>query len=177
MDNSFNLDEAIRKVPDFPKTGILFYDITGIVSDPKAFSYCIDRMIDLYKQRNIEAVAAIDSRGFLFAAPFAYKMGLPLILVRKKGKLPGETYKQKYLLEYGEDSVEIKKDDLKEQRKILVVDDLIATGGTLKATIDIIESTGSEVAGLFAVIGLPFLNYNKILKNYKIDTLIEYYGE
>jgi adenine phosphoribosyltransferase len=174
---SFNLDATIRKVPDFPKPGILFYDITGIVSNPEAFDYCIGRMIKLYSDKNIEAVAAIDSRGFLFAAPFAHKLGLPIVLVRKKGKLPGETYKQSYMLEYGEDAIEIKKDDLDQHRRILIVDDLIATGGTLKATIDIIESAGSTVAGVFSVIGLPFLNYQKTLKNVPVNTLIEYHGE
>ncbi|MFP4384169.1 MAG: adenine phosphoribosyltransferase [Spirochaetia bacterium] len=174
---SFNLDATIRKVADFPKPGILFYDITGIVSNPEAFAYCIDRMLGLYSDKNIEAVAAIDSRGFLFAAPFAHKLGLPIILVRKNGKLPGETYKQSYMLEYGEDAIEIKKDDLDQKRRILVVDDLIATGGTLKATIDIIESAGSSVAGVFAVIGLPFLNYQKTLKDVPVNTLIEYHGE
>jgi adenine phosphoribosyltransferase len=112
MAELFNLDEAIRKVPDFPKKGILFYDITSVLTDPEAFRYCLDSMVKLYKGEDLGAVAAIESRGFLFAAPLCDRLGLPLILVRKKGKLPGKTRSKKYQLEYGEAEIEIHAADI-----------------------------------------------------------------
>lgn len=177
MTNDFALDNAIRKVKDFPKPGILFYDITGILTNPEAFKYCIDKMVEIYKDKKIDAVAAVESRGFVFAAPFAEKLGIPLILIRKKGKLPGETYSCKYALEYGFAEIEIQKSDVKKGQKILVVDDLIATGGTLKAAQNIIEQAGAEVQGFFGIVGLPFLNYLKVLDNIPVKTLIEYKNE
>lgn len=145
------LDKAIRRIPDFPKPGILFYDITGILVNPEAFSLCIQKMVDIYKDAQIDAVAGIESRGFIFAAPFAQQMGIPLVLIRKKGKLPGETYSCKYSLEYGTAEVEAHKADIKKGQRILVIDDLIATGGTLKAAKNIIEQGGAEVANFSAL--------------------------
>jgi adenine phosphoribosyltransferase len=172
-----DLDAAIRKVPDFPRPGVLFYDITGILAEPKAFSYCIDEMVQRYEDAPIDAVVAIESRGFLFAAPFALRLRLPLILARKKGKLPGETVSRAFTLEYGQDTLEIKRVDLREKRRMLIVDDLIATGGTIAAAAEIIRETGSTVAGVFSVIGLPFLNYRKLLGTVPVSTLIDYHGE
>lgn len=177
MSKQVDLDKAIRKVKDFPKPGILFYDITGITSNPDAFMYCIDEMERIYKDKHITAVASIEARGFLFAAPFALRMGIPLILVRKKGKLPGETYEKKFSLEYGEDVIQIHKSDIKEGDNILIMDDLIATGGTVKAAAGIIEEAKATVAGIFCVIGLPFLPYKDELTGYEITTLIEYDSE
>ncbi|MCA1949911.1 adenine phosphoribosyltransferase [Gracilinema caldarium] len=177
MDTTFDLDAAIRKVPDFPKKGILFYDITSILANPKAFAYCLDAMEDLYRNESIDAVAAIESRGFVFAAPFADRLGIPLILIRKKGKLPGKTISKKYQLEYGEAEIEVHPDDVPVGKRVLVVDDLIATGGTLRAATDLIAAAGAEVAGLFGVVGLPFLNYRALLGSIPIKTLIEYHGE
>lgn len=177
MSEVMDLDRIIRKVPDFPKPGVLFYDITGVLMDPAAFAYCIDRAEEQYRDRRIDAFAAIDARGFVFAAPLAYKLGKPLILVRKNGKLPGETYRKEFDLEYGQDIVEVHKEDIRPGQGIVIVDDLIATGGTLRATADIITEAGAEVVGIFAVIGLPFLNYQRLLGSYEVHTLIDYQGE
>ncbi|HPG87118.1 MAG TPA: adenine phosphoribosyltransferase [Spirochaetales bacterium] len=177
MSAGFNLDDAIRKVPDFPKPGILFYDITSVLAEPDAFRYCVDAMVKLYKGADLDAVAAIESRGFLFAAPLADRLGIPLILVRKKGKLPGKTIAKSYCLEYGTAEIEIHEADIPKGGKVLLIDDLIATGGTLRAAADILEEGGAIPAGVFGVIGLPFLHYEKALEGLEIRTLIEYFGE
>lgn len=174
---TFNLDNAIRKIHDFPRAGILFYDITSILTDPEAFRYCVDKMCEIYKDEKVDAIACVEARGFVFAAPFAYKMGIPLILVRKKGKLPGKTRERKYNLEYGQDFVSIHESDVEEGQRILIADDLIATGGTIRAAADLIEEMGGKVIGIFGVIGLPFLDYAKVLPEYKIETLITYDSE
>ena len=173
----FNLDDAIRKVPDFPKPGILFYDITSVLANPDAFAYCVDSMMRLYRNEKIDAVAAIESRGFVFAAPFCYKMGLPLLLVRKKGKLPGKTIAQSYDLEYGSATLEMHVEDIKPGSRFLIVDDLIATGGTINATCEMIRMGGAIPVRAFSVVGLPFLNYRETVTDLSIDTLIEYFGE
>lgn len=173
----FNLDDSIRRVPDFPKPGILYYDITSILSNPKAFRYCVDAMVKMYKGNDLDAVAAIESRGFLFAAPFADRLGLPLILVRKKGKLPGKTISRSYSLEYGQAEIEIHEADIPRGGKVLLIDDLIATGGTLRAAADILIQGGAIPSGVFGVIGLPFLKYEEVLTGLEVRTLIEYFGE
>jgi len=172
-----NLDNVIRKVPDFPKPGILFYDVTSIFTSPKAFAYVLEKMCDIYKNTEIDGVVAIESRGFLLGAPFALKRSLPLVLARKKGKLPGKTIEQSYALEYGEATLEIHKADLIPGKRWLIVDDLIATGGTLEAVGAMIEKQGAEVAGIFSVIGLPFLKYKEKIQRYNPVTLIDYQGE
>lgn len=176
MDGLELLDKAIRRVPDFPKEGILFYDITSILVNPEAFRFCIDKMAEIYKDKKIDAVAGIESRGFLFAAPFAERLGIPLVLIRKKGKLPGETYSCSYALEYGTAQIEVHKADIQAGKNYLVVDDLIATGGTLKAAKNIIEQGGGIVTDFFGVIGLPDLNYEKALEGDHVTTLINYHG-
>lgn len=170
------LDKAIRRVPDFPKPGILFYDITSILAKPDAFKFCIDKMVELYKDKKIDAVAAVESRGFLFSAPFAERLSIPQILVRKKGKLPGETYSCKYALEYGTAEIEAHKADIEAGKNYLVVDDLIATGGTLTAARNVIEQGGGIVTDFFGVIGLPDLNYQKPLAPAAVTTLIDFHG-
>jgi len=171
------IEKAIRKVPDFPKPGVLFYDITGILVDPKAFAYCIDAMEKAYSGVQVDAVAAIESRGFIFAAPFAVRRGLPLILLRKQGKLPGQTYRISFTLEYGEDVLEVHRSDVHAGQKILLVDDLIATGGTLNAAAQLLALGGAKVVGIFGVVGLPFLHYGKALEGFPVKTLVEYTGE
>ncbi|MBR2106230.1 MAG: adenine phosphoribosyltransferase [Treponema sp.] len=171
------LDKNIRRIPDFPKPGILFYDITSVLVNPEAFKYVIDQMVSIYKDKKIDAVAGVESRGFIFASPFAEKLGIPLVLIRKKGKLPGDTYECSYSLEYGTATVEVHKADIKKGQNILVVDDLIATGGTLAAAKNLIEQGGAEVTDFFGVIGLPFLNYQKVLENCNVTTLINYDSE
>lgn len=173
----YDLDQAIRKIPNYPKEGIVFFDITSILTNPEAFRYCVDRMVDIYKETEIGAVAGIESRGFIFAAPLADRLGIPLILVRKAGKLPGETYHQDYELEYGKAAVEIHKTDVPQGGNVLLIDDLIATGGTLRAARSILEEGGATVKNVFGVIGLPFLNYQKKLPGVEITTLINYENE
>lgn len=171
------IDRAIRRVPNFPKQGILFYDITGILVNPDAFRFCLDAMVDIYKDTKVDAVAGVESRGFLFAAPLADRLGIPLILIRKKGKLPGETWSCEYELEYGVAEVEIHKSDIQKGQNILVIDDLIATGGTFKAVRTILEQAGASVVEFFGVVGLPFLNYENTLKPTPVRTLINYDSE
>jgi len=172
-----DLDKAIRKVPDFPKPGILFYDITSIFTNPEAFRFCVAEMIGRYSGRKIDGVIAIESRGFLLGACYAEKTGVPLVLARKKGKLPGKTLQQSYDLEYGSATLEIHEADLPRGKRWLVIDDLIATGGTLAAVAKMVEQAGSQVAGIFAIIGLPFLNYKAKIGAYDPVTLIDYHGE
>ncbi|MCL2180041.1 MAG: adenine phosphoribosyltransferase [Treponema sp.] len=172
-----NLDDYIRKVPDFPKKGILFYDITSILASPPAFRYCIEKMTEIYKDKKIDAVAAIEARGFLFAAAFAFNMDIPVIPIRKKGKLPGVTLARKYALEYAMAEIEVHKADVPRGKRILLTDDLIATGGTLNAARSILVEGGAEVPEFFGIVGLPFLNYKKILDPTPVTTLIDYYSE
>jgi len=172
-----NLDDYIRKVPDFPKKGILFYDITSILCAPVAFRYCIKKMVEIYKDQNIDAVAAIEARGFLFAAPFAYELSIPVIPIRKKGKLPGVTLSKKYDLEYAQAEIEVHSSDIPRGKRVLLLDDLIATGGTLNAARALMIEGGTEVPGIFGIVGLPFLNYKKILDPTPVTTLIDYQSE
>jgi len=177
MGAKFDLDGAIRKVPDFPKPGILFYDITSILTNPEAFSYCLNTMVEDYKDKGIDAVAAVEARGFIFGAPLAEKLGIPLILVRKKGKLPGETLTTSYDLEYGSAEIQIHKADVAPGSNVLIIDDLVATGGTLKAAAELIVEAGGKVEDIFCVVGLPFLPYKEVLKDFNMRTLIEYDSE
>ncbi len=172
-----DLDKAIRKVPDFPKPGILFYDVTSIFANPEAFRFVLDKMDELYKDTEIDGVIAIESRGFLLGAPFALKRSIPLVLARKGGKLPGDTIEKSYSLEYGEATLEIHKSDLTPKKNWLIIDDLIATGGTLEAVAHMVEHQGAKVAGIFSIIGLTFLNYMEKIERYHPKTLINYQGE
>ncbi|MBQ4379187.1 MAG: adenine phosphoribosyltransferase [Treponema sp.] len=167
------LDKAIRRVPDFPKPGILFFDVTSILTNPPAFKHTIDRMLEIYSNKKIDAIAAVESRGFLFAAPLAEKLGIPLVLIRKKGKLPGDVYRASYALEYGEATIEAHKSDIEKGKKYLVIDDLIATGGTLTASKNLIEQGGGTVSEFFGVIGIPELNYQQKLAPTPVTTLID----
>ncbi len=173
----FNLDQAIRKVPDFPHEGILFYDISSVLMNPEAFRFCIDQAVDFYRDKQIDAIAAIDARGFLFATPIAMALGIPVLLVRKKGKLPGKTIEQSYALEYGESLIQIQADDVQKGDNILIIDDLIATGGTIRAAADMLLQAGARVEEVFGVIGLPFLNYQEALEGIRVKTLVEYWSE
>jgi len=174
---SLNLDDYIRKVRDFPKKGILFYDITSVLASPAAFKFCIDKMVEIYKDRHIDAVAAIEARGFLIASPFAYNLGIPIIPIRKKGKLPGVTLSKKYDLEYAQAEIEVHIADVPKGKRVLLTDDLIATGGTLNAARSLLIEGGVEIPEIFGVVGLPFLNYKNILDPTPVTTLIEYHSE
>lgn len=172
-----NLDEVIRKVPDFPKPGILFYDITTIFTHPDAFAYVVEQMASYYKDVRIDGVVAIESRGFLVAGAFCSRTGKPLVLARKKGKLPGKTVSQSYALEYGEATLEIHSDDIVSSHRYLIIDDLVATGGTVEAVASMLVRQNAHVAGVFSIIGLPFLPYKRKLAAFDVKTLIEYTNE
>jgi adenine phosphoribosyltransferase len=177
MKTNFDLDGAIRRVADFPKKGVLFYDLSSILIQPAAYAHCIERMVDLYSNGGFDAVGAIEARGFLFAAPFAKESGLPLVLIRKKGKLPGRTIGKKFALEYGEDEIQLHIDDIVSGWRVLLVDDLVATGGTIKAAAELVLEAGAAAVEIFAVIGLPFLKYGEVLTEYNVTTLINYDSE
>jgi len=169
-----NLDDAIRKVPDFPKPGVLFYDITSIFTNPAAYKFVVDAMLEHYQNQDVDGVIAIESRGFLLGSCFAVSRSVPLVLARKKGKLPGKTISMSYDLEYGSATLEIHEEDIALGKRWLIIDDLIATGGTLSAVARMIEGRGGEVAGIFSIIGLPFLKYEEKIGRYNPKTLINY---
>lgn len=171
------LDAAIRRVPDFPKPGIMFYDITGLLSQPAAFREAIDGLVELARASNATTITAVEARGFVFAAPVAERLGLPLVLVRKKGKLPNPVVSTDFALEYGTDTVCIQRLDLQAGQRFFIIDDLIATGGTLKAACRLIESASCTVAAVAAVIGLPFLGFHEVLAPRPVHTLIDYHSE
>jgi adenine phosphoribosyltransferase len=177
MAKEFDLDKYIRKVPDFPKKGILFYDITSILAKPEAFLYCVESMVDIYAEKEIDAVAAIEARGFLFAAPLTTRMAIPLKKKKKKGKLPGITLSKRYDLEYAQAEIEVHREDVPSGKRILLIDDLIATGGTLNASRALLNAGGAQVPEIFGVVGLPFLNYEKTLAPTPVTTLINYQSE
>jgi len=172
--SELNLDNYIRKIADFPKKGILYYDITSILAAPEAFRFCIDKMTEIYKDKKIDVIAAIEARGFLFAAAYAYHNNIPLIPIRKKGKLPGVTISKKYDLEYAQAEIEVHIADVPRGKRILLTDDLIATGGTLNAARSLLVEGGAEVPEIFGIVGLPFLNFAKLLEPTPVTTLINY---
>jgi adenine phosphoribosyltransferase len=166
--------EYIREVPDFPKKGILFYDITTLLMDPAVLKNIIDDMAERAKGMKITKIAAVESRGFMFGVPLALRLGVPFIPIRKPGKLPYKTKRQEYSLEYGKDSVEIHEDAISKGDQILLIDDLLATGGTIQASADLVKKCGGSVAGMMFVIELNFLHGRDKLKGYKIDSLVRY---
>ena len=170
------IDAAIRKVPDFPKPGILFYDLHALLTLPDAFAHTVERMVDRYRGVHFDAVAAVGARGFLLAAPFAYLQKTPLVLLRKAGKLPGETLRAEFDLEYGSDVIEVNRADVPVGGRVLVVDDLIATGGTLAAACPLLEDAGAVVESVFAVVGLPDLDYGRALGGRDVTVLQTYAG-
>lgn len=162
----------IRDIPDFPKEGIVFKDITPVLEDGPAFRQAVDLMVQYARARQAEIVVGIESRGFVFGAAVAYALGVGFVPVRKLGKLPGETIRQEYALEYGTNVVEMQKDGLQAGQKAVIVDDLLATGGTCAAAIDLVERLGGEVAGLLFLVELGFLNGRSLLTGYDIECLI-----
>jgi adenine phosphoribosyltransferase len=169
-----DLAKMIRDVPDFPKEGILFKDITTLIKDPRAFKEVIDTLADHYVGRQIDLVVAVEARGYILGAPIAYKLGAGFVPVRKKGKLPAETVREEYELEYGTDSVEMHRDAIQPGQKVLIVDDLIATGGSAAATARLVERLGGEVVSIAFLIELTFLNGVEKLKDYDVFTMIEF---
>lgn len=170
------LREKIRDIPDFPRQGIIFKDITTLLKDAHGFSRVIDELASKYSGKQIDYVVAIESRGFIFGAPLAYRLGVGFIPIRKKGKLPGPTERMEYDLEYGTDVMEIHKDAIEPGKRVLVVDDLLATGGTISAAMKLIEKVGGKIVGTAFVIELSFLKGKEKLKEFKteVTSLIEY---
>lgn len=164
----------IRDIHDFPKPGIVFKDITPVLQHPQAFSEVIDMMARAAEQLKPTVIVGIESRGFIFAAPIALKLGLPLGLIRKLGKLPYDTIAEEYALEYGTNTVEIHKDAVASGDRVLVVDDLLATGGTAMATARLVEKCGATVAGFSFLVELTFLPGRHALRGYEINALIDY---
>ena len=173
-----DLKKYIRSIPDYPKKGILFRDITTLIKSPQAFKYTVDKIIEISKKIKFDKVSAIESRGFVFASAVSYLLDKPLILLRKKNKLPAERHSVDFKLEYGEATIEVHKDSINSGEKILVIDDLIATGGTAEAAAKLIKISGGIVAGFIFVINLFDLPGNKLLKNkgFKTECLIEFPG-
>ena len=172
-----DLSALIRDIPDFPKKGIIFKDITTLLADPAGFKRAVDALMAPFKEAGVTVVGGIESRGFIFGAPIALALSVPFVLFRKPGKLPYETVSATYELEYGTDSVEVHTDSFKEVDKVLLVDDLLATGGTMAACAQLVETLGAEVAGCTFVIELSFLGGRDKLGGYKINALINYSGE
>jgi adenine phosphoribosyltransferase len=168
-----DLRSRIRDIPDFPKPGIVFKDVTPLLADPEAFRAAIDAIIDRFRGR-VDMVLGIESRGFIVGAPVAYGLGTGVALVRKPGKLPAETYVAHYDLEYGTDSLEIHHDAFAGRRRILVVDDLLATGGTASAAIELVRRCGGEVVACAFVIELAFLNGRRRLGEHEVFSLVSY---
>jgi adenine phosphoribosyltransferase len=169
-----DLRSLIREVPDFPKPGILFYDITTLLKDPRAFAEVIDRMAQPVADRQIDLVVGMESRGFIFAAPLALKLGAGFVPVRKLGKLPAETLEVEYALEYGTATLEIHRDAIQPGQKVLLVDDLLATGGTVMGTIELVERLGGEIAGLSFMVELTALDGRAKLGDRDIHALLAY---
>lgn len=169
-----NLAEHIRTVHDFPKPGIEFKDITTLLLHPEAFKYTVDAFQERYSGQNIDAIVAADARGFIFGAALAYAMGLPLVLVRKKGKLPGETIAEDFTLEYGVDTLEMHTDAIHKGDRVLLIDDLLATGGTVKAMANMVEKLGGEVVEAAFVVELPPLKGRKYLEGISVFSLVEF---
>jgi adenine phosphoribosyltransferase len=169
-----NLKSLIREVPDFPKPGINFYDITTLLKDPGGFHEAIDALRRHYAGKGIRTVAGIEARGFIFAPALAYALNAGFVPIRKAKKLPAPTERVEYSLEYGTDSVEVHIDAIEPGQKVLIVDDVLATGGTAAAAAKLLEKLGGQVAGLGFVIELDFLNGRKKLSAYDVDSLMHY---
>jgi len=169
-----NLKEKIRVIEGFPAEGISFKDITTLLQDAEGLKQCINQMADKFKDLHVDLIVGPESRGFIFATPLAYLLGTGFVPVRKPGKLPAETIKYEYELEYGKDSLEIHKDAIKPGQKVLIIDDLLATGGTMVAAAKLVEQLGGEVVGLGFLIELEDLNGREKLLKYRVESLVKY---
>jgi adenine phosphoribosyltransferase len=172
--NADQLKKLIREVPDFPKPGILFYDITTLLKDKVGFATLIDKFSEYYIARSVDLVLGMEARGFIFGPALAYRLNAGFVPVRKPGKLPAETIKESYDLEYGTAALEIHKDAIQKGQRVLIVDDLLATGGTAVATVKLARSLGGEIAGLGFVVELDFLKGRERLEDYDVMSLLHY---
>lgn len=171
------LKKAIRAIPDFPKKGIVFRDITTLIADGALFRKAVDILADRYRDAKIDAVVSIESRGFIFGAAVAYSLGAGVVPVRKPGKLPHETHDATYELEYGTDTLEIHRDAFAAGSRVLLIDDLLATGGTCAATVELVEKLGGEIAGIAFLIELSFLKGREKLKGKDVFSIVKYASE
>lgn len=171
------LEDYVRSIPDFPEEGIIFRDVTSVLQDADGLQLAIDTMQDLIKDLDYDVVVGAESRGFIFGTPIAYNQHKPFVLIRKKGKLPCETISMEYELEYGTATIEMHKDSIKKGQKVLIVDDLIATGGTTEAMIKLVEALGGEVVGVVVMMELCGLKGRERLKGYRLDSAIRYEGK
>ena len=169
-----HLKKLIREVPDFPKPGINFYDITTLLKDTDGFKQTIDAFVEKYKGQKIDTIIGAESRGFIFAAPLAYLLGAGFVPVRKPKKLPAEKVSVSYDLEYGQDTLEVHKDAIGKGHRVLIVDDLLATGGTAKAVVDLVEGLGGEIVALSFLVELTFLNGRAKFDGYQVDAMLTY---
>jgi adenine phosphoribosyltransferase len=168
------LRAKIREIPDFPKPGILFYDITTLLKEPAAYLESIDLMLEPWRDDKVDLVVGMESRGFIFSAPMAYLLKAGLVPVRKLGKLPAETITVEYALEYGSNTLEIHRDAIQPGQRVLVVDDLLATGGTVRGTIDLVERLQGEVVGLGFLVELEFLKGRERLQGLRVESVVRY---
>ena len=173
-----NLKNYIRSIPDYPKKGILFRDITTLIENEKAFEESINQIVERSKKYKIDKVAAVESRGFVFASAVSYLLKKPFVMLRKKNKLPAETYSVDFKLEYGTATIEVHKDSIKNNDSVLIIDDLIATGGTAEAAAKLVEMSGGRVSAFIFIINLFNLNGtdNLIKKKYKVENLVDFPG-
>ena len=169
-----HLKKLIREVPDFPKPGINFYDITTLLKDAEGFSQTIDALAEQFKGEKIDTIIGVESRGFIFGAPLAVKLGAGFVPVRKPKKLPAEKVSVSYDLEYGQDTLEIHKDAVGEGHRVLIVDDLLATGGTARAVVDLVEGLGGKIVGLSFLVELTFLNGRAKFAGHEVKSLLSY---
>ena len=172
-----DLAALIRNVPDFPKPGIIFKDITTVLLEPKAFQEIVDAWKARYAGKNVDVIVGVEARGFIFGAALAYAMGLPFVLARKKGKLPAETVSEQFALEYGTDEIEIHVDALEPGQRVLIIDDLLATGGTVASVARLVKRLGAEIVEAAFVIELPPLNGREKLAGIPVHTLVEFMVE
>jgi adenine phosphoribosyltransferase len=169
-----DLRARIREIPDFPKPGILFYDITTLLKDADAYRAAIDLMLEPYRDEKIDLVVGMESRGFIFSAPMAYQLGAGLVPVRKLGKLPAETISVEYALEYGSNTLEIHRDAIEPGQRVLIIDDLLATGGTVHGTIELVERLQGDLVGMGFLVELDFLKGRDRLRGHRVESVIRY---
>ena len=171
------LEQYVRTIPDFPEPGIMFRDVTSVLQDADGFKLAIDSLLALLEGVEFDVIAGAESRGFIFGAPLAYALGKPFVLVRKKGKLPCETVSTKYDLEYGSAEIEMHADSIKPGQKVVIVDDLIATGGTIEASAKLIEQLGGQVVKIIFLMELAGLKGREKLRKYDVDAVLTYEGK
>ena len=176
-ENTEKLIKSIRSIPDFPISGITFRDITTLLKEGDLFAESVDYLYDNFREKEIDTIVGIESRGFIFGAAMAYKLNAGFVPVRKPGKLPAEIFAEEYELEYGVDQLEIHRDALTKNNKVLIVDDLLATGGSAMATCKLVEKTGATIQGIAFLIELEFLKGRKLIDKYDIFSLISFDGE